>query len=143
MAEDDKDDKSLFGLMSEAQEEWRKQPPTDTALPDKPFDPKAFDEQYRQLVPSRQYRPANTFAHFTDADELALSLLSFLDMLDLSCPEIKALVDSTKGSFHGEILAERLAPKTHVGKHKAMRLKRPPKGKRAQPPSLFALLPND
>ena len=61
-----------------------------------------------------------------DPDELALSLLSFLDTLDLKCPEIQALIAITEGSFYGGVLAGRLAPKTHVGKHKEMRRKRRP-----------------
>lgn len=87
--------------------------------------------------------PASTFTGLNDPDELALAMLTFIDMLDLNRPEIQALIASTAGSFYGDVLAGRLAPKTHVGKHKAMRRKAQPKCKQPRLASLFKLFPSE
>ncbi len=114
------------------------------ATPPRPARELTFDEVSELTRPLRPpSTPASTFAHLIDPDELALSLLSFLDTLDLSCPEIKALIARTEGSYQGGILAARLAPKTHVGKHKEMRRKLRPIGKQPRLASLFAQFPSE
>ncbi|WP_199085489.1 hypothetical protein [Bosea sp. ASV33] len=128
-------------------------PPEDTAKP-QPGDPSAsppspereltFDEVRELTQPPRPpSTPASTFAHLTDPDELALSLLSFLDKLDLSCPEIRALIASTEKSYQGGILAAHLAPKTHVGKHRERRRKAKTRPKQPRLASLFDPFPSD
>jgi len=114
------------------------------ATPPRPAREFTFDEVSELTRPPRPAStPASTFAHLIDPDELALSLLSFLDTLDLNCPEIQALIASTAGSFYGGVLAGRLAPNTHVGKHKEMRRKHRPMGKQPRLASLFKLFPSE
>lgn len=100
--------------------------------------------EVRELTrpPSPPSTPASTFAHHNDPDVLALDLSSHIGTLDLTCPDIRALIDSTKGSYQGALLGAALEPKTHVGKHKAKRRKAQPKCKRPEPESLFKLFPS-
>lgn len=91
---------------------------------------------YPRVTPAR--RLAVEFAHMTDPDELALELYSSSHLIDLNCPEIQRLIESTKGSVQGEFLAEQLKPNKSVGKLKAKRRKRPLKGKPIMFPNLIS-----
>ncbi len=161
MTEDDEDDKSLFELaqspaepekgaieldkgpfelMSEAQEQWRKQPPMDMSPPAKPFDRRAFDEQYRQLVPPKQYRSASDFAGEEADSEARADLLHQayqVGDIDVRCPEIRALVRGLVKTFSGALLDELVNPQPKTPKLQQIRRRPRPKPKSTKLPPLF------
>nr|WP_047573956.1 hypothetical protein [Methylobacterium sp. ZNC0032] len=88
--------------------------------------------------PTSVRRPASDFVHLADPDELAFELNCSFHLIDLNCSEIQRLIESTRGSFQGTSLIDRLTLNTSVGMPKPIRRKRLPKGKQPILPNLFS-----
>ena len=97
------------------------------------------DEALARLRALAQYTPASAFAHLVDEDDLGRALHAAFDTLDRCDPDTKALSERASGTFHGALVAQRIAPTPTIGRPKAVRARRkpqhrPPLWKR---PSLF------
>ncbi|BCB18310.1 hypothetical protein [Bosea sp. ANAM02] len=81
------------------------------------------DEALARLRASVQYTPASAFAHHVDEDDLGRALHAAFDTLDRCDPDIRALIDRASGTFHGALVAQRIAPTPIIGRPKAVRAK--------------------
>lgn len=103
-------EKGPFEVMTEAQEAWRKLPPAHSSPPAKSLSSAEFnaqfDELYRQLVPPKAYRPASDFPEVSDPEKRADFLYLAYEMgeINLLCPDIRAVIESLAGTYHGHLL---------------------------------------
>lgn len=111
--------------------------PTDTDGPTSTL--MSRDEALARLRAAVQYTPASAFAHLIDEDDLGRALHASLDTLDRCDPDTQALIERASGTFHGALVAQRIAPTPTVGRPKAVRAKRVPKHRSPlwKRPSLF------
>lgn len=140
MTEDDEHNKSLFEFLSEEREKSIRRPPPELPPPSKPFDPRAFDELYRQHVPPKQYRPASDFAgEEADSEARADALYGAYQVgdIDVRCPEIRALVRGLVKTFSGALLEELVNPQPKIPKVQQIRRRPRPKPKSTKLPPLF------
>lgn len=91
--------------------------------------------------PAPERLPASTFAHLSDPDDLGRALFEAQGRYSPCDLEFQALIFEAIGTFHGDLVAEKLAPTPNVPEPKAppMPRKRQPKGWKPPMTNLIAL----
>lgn len=91
--------------------------------------------------PAPERLPASAFAHLTNPHDLGRALFEAQGRYRPYDPEFQALIFTAIGTFHGDLVAEKLAPTPNVPGPKAPPLprKRQPKGWKPPMTNLIAL----
>lgn len=126
---------------AEAREEQVSSEPRVELLPGVDVSNMTVPEFLAASRPAPERLPASTFAHLTDPHDLGRALFEAQGRYSPYDLEFQALIFEAIGTFHGDLVAEKLAPTPNVPVPKAPPLprKRQPKGWKPPMTDLIAL----